>query len=433
VAYTAAILGFLKACASGVAAYKGSLDNDNTAVATNTAAAFQTLATGLLKDLTSESWKNIIKASPTDPLEYAIAILSALECINGFGNPDKGAVLKDTAKSNFETAFAYLKLATPDPLHWSGAASTAYGALITKAQECVRALQAADSDLAGYVKNQANLVLSVRQKYTYTKAGLLGCIPIVWAVYAKALAYYTTEFWYEPELAETAAKTFTIKFQLGLIGAAFTELTGFTLYYVFEELPANTSAMRGKVLSQYDAARGLVPLPHATAAPQAVPTTPGSTVSAFPTLSGAGGNISVTSSRPYPVAGSEGGYGDSTTEHGSGDAPVTEPGQPEAPATPSTAATPSTPFTPAATSTPAFTAPTVSQTTQPTKPATAPGERATANESAPGADVERAGAAESAGGAERAPIEVAAGSPEQAQEASPGAHTPGSTSARSMP
>jgi hypothetical protein len=405
----------VKLTATSVGAWKNyAMDNDVAGMSANTGAIFQLVLQESLKEFGSDAVKGMLDQKPTAYLENAIAMMVLLEMLNGIGKPDKGTVLTDTARPNFDAALANLKLASPDELHWSGKAALAYGELNRKIQECVQAVQSADKQLQGYVKTEAELVFNVRQQFGYTKLGLVGCIPVAWAIYAYNFSCLAAEAWIIPgglPACHFAALEITKKFQIGVIVAALGALATEVGFHV-DNVASNVAAMRAAVPGQYDAAREKVPLPNATAHRQAVPATSGtSSVPAFRSPSGSGGNISVTSPRPYPVATGQEGHADSTKESG----------RPEAPPTPSA------PVTPAATSTQAFTAPafaqaantTVSQPTNPPKQTAAAGRHAAAEESAPGTDVEDAGAAVGAGGAERAPIDVVAVSPEPLQEPSP--------------
>ncbi len=100
-------------------------------------------------------------------------------------------MLTEAAKPNFDAANAYLQLALPDPHRWSGQAADAYAALNKKIQECVKAVQDADKDLQAKVKIEAGMVFDVRQQFSYTKAGLVGCIGVAWGIYFSAFMYYT--------------------------------------------------------------------------------------------------------------------------------------------------------------------------------------------------------------------------------------------------
>jgi hypothetical protein len=405
----------LKAILGATTAWKNSGDGDIAGTSASSVAAFQTLLQEALKEWGTANMKDMLKRKPTAYLENAIALVSVLELVNGFGSPDKAAVLSDIAKPNFEAALANLRLAVPDELRWSGPAALAYAELNNKVQQCVQAVQAADVQFQDYVKTQAGLVLSVRQRFTYTKTALVAAIPIAWTVYlcnyTALLAQPENWFIWGEQIAHEEAMAITNKFQATVILTALGNL-GYWTYDHVHQVGLNATKMQNSVPGQYDAAKKMAPLANTTVRRSAVTTTAGtSTVSAFPTLSRAGSNISGTSARPYPVAGARpypvaGASGDYRV------ASVQDRAQPEA------RATAAIPFTPAATSPPGFTAPAVPQATHSTKPATAPSENAAATESAPATNVETIGTAVGAEGAERAPIEVAAGSPQRAQQPS---------------
>jgi hypothetical protein len=400
------------------------VDGDVVGGSASLIAALQGFAQEALKAWGKASVQAMFTQKPTVFLENIIALVTCLELLNGWGNPDKGGVLSDTDKDghgvgasslNFKLALAELALAIPKEEQWSGPAAEKYVDLNKKMQQCVKAVMAADQRMQSYIDKQARLVLSVRQQFTYTKSTLVLCI--FWAWYK----------WYSnptpiPYMAMTVGQADSLAFQYKVSALALTAIVGEVTAHCIK-VSMNTGEMQREVPQLYDAARTNAAIPTTSTPPRiAVPTTSGTTVSQFPTLSGAAGNISVTSSRPYPVASAKGGSGSISINS------TKEPVQPEAPATPAAS---STSFTPAATSTTAFTAPPVAQAPQtaksstdvsqprsPVKQAAALDEKVTAPGPVPGANVEGAGEAVGAEGTERAPIEVAAIS-DQAQEPSP--------------
>ena len=404
----------LKLTATSTGAWKSyALDGDIAGMSVNVGSIFQLLLQESLKEFGSESFKELLDQKPTAYLENAVAVVTLLEMINGFGKPDKGTVLTDAAKPNFDAALANLQLAAPDELRWSGKAALAFEELNLRIQECVKAVQSADKDLQGYVKAEAELVFNVRQQFGYTKAALAACIPVAWGIYAYALAAASAEnvLWIPPLTPQIIALQTTKRWQIAFIVASLTAL-GVEVGIHIDNVASNAAAMQAAVPGQYDAARVKLPMPNlsnATSSRHAVSTASGgSTVSAFRTPSGAGGSISGAASARHSLAAGPGGYGEVSTERV----------QPEAPATLSS------PATPTAMSAPAFTPPAVPQpvqtaVSQPTshrRDSVAAGEHATAEESAPGVNV--AGAAAGAEGAVRAPIDVTAAAAEQAQDAS---------------
>jgi hypothetical protein len=453
-------IAIAKFCASTPSVYKsGAVDNDIQAMSANIATA----AVGLIQATIAE-WggdigktigsellgelQDVVNAKPTTWLDGAIIAVSALECINGFGNPDKAPFLTGVAAERFDNVLSELELAYPDELRWSGEGAQAYGELNRKIQQCVEKVQATDRELQGYVKKQAEAVLEIRRQFLWTKTALNGFIPIAWAVYARA---YVKNLALAPAKTGLVAGSFaamvwakaealkeTKTFQKRVIAGEFTALMFELMNYIYKEVAGNVTAMRNSVPAHYDDAKKMVSLPQSTAPRQAVPTTTRTSAdSAFPTLSGAGGGASRAPSRPYPVAGGAGVRADVST---------TEPVLPKPRPTSDGPAAPSGPVTPAAASAAAFTAPSVAQGTQttraavdpaqpmdPRKPTAAPGERVTARESVPGASVEGAVAAMDAEAAERAPIEAAANSSGQAQEPTLGQARPATHSAWPTP
>lgn len=421
---SATVLGFLKLCASGVGVVKGVIDDDPSAIAASTVAGFQALLLGALKDFGSDAYKLMLKSNPTDPLEYAIASLTVLECINGFGGPDKGAVLKVAANEFFDGAVLALQLAEPDELRWSGDAANAYGVQIANLKKCVAELQAGDKLLASTIENQALLVVQLRQKYTYTKMGLVASVPIALALYLQVLAASAAAAGFGVDPTRVALLA-AYGFQIPVIIAALTELGYFTGVHIDQDVPDNVRACKAK--DNYRNAKAAVPLLKGSSPThQAMPTGGTSNVSAFRSPSGAG-NFPAAGSRSYPVAGAKaypvaagkGEHGDGVSNEPLQRRPPTMP-ETEAPDTPATPPAAARPFVPAAASMMQTAGQTiqgaVSQATKALQQSGAPGERATAKESAPGAHVAGADAAAGADGAERAPVDAAAVSSERAQE-----------------
>jgi len=392
-----------KAIASGLSAYKSYTDGDTSGAGVGAAAAVQPLLQEALKEFAGESFfsAEVLEQRPTETLELAIAILSILEWINGFGVPEKGKVLTDTAKPNFDSAFANLQLAIPDG-RWTGDAADAYTAIVAAVQTCVLAVQSVDKDLQGFVQSQAGMVSDVRSQFSYTKAGLLGCIPVAWAIYVTALfTNICVHLMPYPAAQQAALKTTTL-FQRGVSLAALGAIITETAIHI-----ANVEIRADSVRTLADRYQeAMDDLPELSPTVSAVTPPPSKPASPSRKLVGAGGDIPVTPPRPYPVAA---GGGDNAAGNGDNEAP----GQPEAPATPAT------PITPAAASTPPSTPPTGPHPTRPTRPVTAQPDRAAAKEPAPGADVEHSGAAAGAEGADRAPIELVAEGLERVREPSP--------------
>ncbi|SOX53768.1 hypothetical protein MAAFP003_2443 [Mycobacterium ahvazicum] len=407
----------LKLTANSAGAWKSyALDGDIAGMSISIGTTFQLVLQEGLKALPGDGIKDMLELKPTLYLENAVALVSLLEWFNGFGKPDKGTVLSDAAKPNFDAALANLKLAAPDDLHWSGKASLAYGQLIHELQECIKAVQSTDKDLQGYLKSEAELVFNVRQQFGYTKAALAACIPVAWAIYFYALAAASAEnvLWIPPLTPQIIALQTTKRWQIAFIVAALGALGVETGIHI-DKVASNAAAMQAAVPAKYDAARGALTMPNpsnAAGAHQAVSAAGGGSIApGFRTPSAVGGTASGAPSGRHAVA---------TGTRARGDLPAREHAQPEAPgAVPSEAAATAPPapaFTSPAVSHPVPTA--VSQPARHRKETGAAAGQATGGESAPGVEVADVGAAAGAAGAERAPIDVESVTAEQAPDAS---------------
>ncbi|CQD13573.1 hypothetical protein BN1232_02708 [Mycobacterium lentiflavum] len=404
----------LKLTANSAGAWKSyALDGDIANMSISVGTTFQLVLQEGLKALPGDSIKDMLELKPTLYLENAVALVSLLEWFNGFGKPDKGTVLTDAAKPNFDAALANLKLAAPDDLHWSGKASLAYGQLIHELQECIKAVQSTDKELQGYVKSEAELVFNVRQQFGYTKAALAACIPVAWAIYFYALAAASAEnvLWIPPLTPQIIALQTTKRWQIAFIVAALGALGVETGIHI-DNVASNAAAMQAAVPAKYDAARGALSMPkpsNAAGTHQAVSAAGGGSIA--PDFRAAGGTISGAPSGRHAVA---------TGTRARGDLAAREHAQPEAPgAVPSQAAATATPapaFTSPAVSHPVPTA--VSQAARHRKETGAAAGQAIGGGSAPGVEVADVGAAAGAAGAERAPIDVAADTAEQTPDTS---------------
>ncbi|MEZ0352429.1 EspA/EspE family type VII secretion system effector [Mycobacterium sp. pR1184] len=401
----------LKLTANSAGAWKSyALDGDIANMSISVGTTFQLVLQEGLKALPGDSIKDMLELKPTLYLENAVALVSLLEWFNGFGKPDKGTVLTDAAKPNFDAALANLKLAAPDELRWSGKASLAYGQLIHELQECIKAVQSTDKDFQSYVKSEAELVFNVRQQFGYTKAALAACIPVAWAIYFYALAAASAEniLWIPPLTPQIVALQTTKRWQIAFIVAALGALGVETGIHI-DKVASNAAAMQAAVPAKYDAARGALTMPNpsnAAGVRHAVPASGGGSIA--PEFRAAGGTIAGTPSGRHSVA---------TDTRAHGDLPAREHALPEAPAAVSSQAA-------AAGTAPAFTSPVVSHpaptaVSRPTSHRKETGAApVTGTESGLGVEVADVGAAAGTAGAERAPIDPAADTAVQAPDAS---------------
>ncbi len=440
-ALTAAIR---KAAASGEGAVKNALDKDYGSAAANAAATLPTLVFAAAAEAKSDGFFNslgdFMKAKPVAYLENAIATIAVLDFLNGLSSPDKGLSLTDGgAGLAFDSAIKSLRLATPNESKWSGPAATAYRDVVKKLQQALAQVKNADAKIQKNVEKQAEMIITLRGQFAYTKIGLMVAMAPALVIYAETYAGRLTFYLAEgipgaPALAQKDALAATRKFQIGVIGVAMASIAGFVAIHS-DAVASNASAAKVFAVSNYDNAAGSLPsLSKSTLTPKdPAPSTSGNPkVSSFQRLSGGNGTSSSTTSYPgaggrgtssgatsYPVAGGRG------TSSGAGSYPVA--GGTGTAAGAGAASTPATPLTPPATAG-TFTTAGTGQAGQGTKPplagaptASAPkragvaGEQVTGEGATLGAHVEGAGAAEGAERAERAPIEVPAASPEHAQ------------------
>ncbi|WAC89315.1 EspA/EspE family type VII secretion system effector [Mycobacterium sp. Aquia_213] len=407
------MLAVAKAIANATTGVKNLGDGDRVGAAASFTAAAQNVLQELVKAWGTETAKSMLKVKPTLVLENAIAMTGLVELVNGWSVPEKGSVLNDASKLNFQLALEKLKTAMPDPQHWSGKAALGYGHVNKEIQACVQEVIAADAQLQVWMQAQSEQVLYTRRAFSYTKTGLVACLPVAWGIYLYTFSSLASNP-FTAAMALNGALTATRVFQYGVSVGALGTLIGFASDHM---ITVSSMSQFDAVAGKYDAARSRLFIPETAPPLQAAPTSTGTTVRSFGSPSGAGGNFPATSSRPYPVAGSKpypvagrtGSYVAGPTNEPV-HAPATPDPRPE-PNTPATPSQPATPFTPAAT-------PAASAMAQPAGQGSQGAGRgvqkkATTEESAPGDDAVGAAAAVGAEGAERAPIEAAAVRPEQ--------------------
>jgi hypothetical protein len=413
-------LAVAKAIANATTGVKNLGDGDRVGAAASFTAAAQNVLQELVKAWGTETAKSMLKLKPTLVLENAIAMTGLVELINGWSVPEKGSVLKDASKLNFQLALEKLKTAMPDSQHWSGKAALGYGHLNSEIQACVLEVMAADAELQEWMLAQSGQVLYTRQAFSYTKTGLVACLPVAWGIYLYMFSTMMSNPITVP-LAQNTALTATRIFQYGVSIGALGTLIGFASNHMVQ---VSSMSKFDSVTAKYDAAHKKLFIPDTTAPQLAAPTSTGSTAPVFRSPTGTG-NFPVTSSRSYPVAGSKP-YPVAGIQRGQGDTSAKEPVHAQAPTTSERSFESETPAAPPTTTGMSGAASllqsagqgsqsvgqaiqgAVSQASNALKQPPVEGKKATAEDPA------GAGAAVGADGAERAPIDAA--SPRRARE-----------------
>ncbi|MEE3064363.1 MAG: EspA/EspE family type VII secretion system effector [Actinomycetota bacterium] len=400
-------------------AYKSSEDNDPAGSAAAGFATFQTVMTEVGRQWAKGELKAFLDKKPTVLLENGIALVSALEFVNGWSTPERASTL-NTSRAFFDSAISKLELAAPDKNRWHGKAAMAYGVTNDRLKDAVRAAMEADKALQNWAKSQSEMVMGIRSQFSYTRTGLTACLFVAYAVYsyvlAQTLAASSVIFPISAALAQEAALSATRTFQKGAVGAALIALVAEASYHM-AEIHSTTDAWESDVQAKYDAALKMVPIFSDTAPQTVAPTTRATTMPTF--HSPRSGEVPVPSSvsspapdrlRGYPVAGGKGGYGGDVTKKPSHAQAPTAPSAPDAPAQPATPV-----MTPAAMSAAGNVVQQVgqglqgaaSQATNAFKQTATPGTKAPDNELTHGEKVDGAGAAVGAEGATRAPVDAA--------------------------
>ncbi len=362
-------------------------------------------------------------------IAWTITIVDLMELTIGFGPPTEGADLK-AGSQQFSALAAQLTSALPKNESWEGSASDAYADLDTALQNLAQSMAALDSQLASLVENQAEWVTHARFIFGILKDVLLAAmiIEMIMTLTVPAPA------------GPIAAKAFAIAVATLGIGVATTCIGTVTYFSV-------TNGQKAEALAnQYaDLASGTTQTGQFAQAK--VTTSEQSTVSSFDAISNSMSGMSALSAIPAPAApaakasnGSEDERSALTAQTSAGGPPAA--GSPETPATPD----PTTPSTPSATmpnvaqlsamsgqasklsgqlSQPANLVSQAAgqlqqmvQSAQQGQGAAAPAEEAVTEEAALAGDAAGAGAGVGTQGAERAPVEAAAGA-ERAQGPGP--------------
>ncbi|WP_156349648.1 MULTISPECIES: EspA/EspE family type VII secretion system effector [unclassified Mycobacterium] len=120
--------------------------------------------------------------TPTAIVDVAMVAISAVDLLNGFWTPDKGASFTGGA-DKYETVFLYLAEAAPDPRDWSGDAAKAYADATAALQALVQTMQDLDKKMQTLVADQGSEVAKAHNAIAVTLLGLVIAQGIALALY----------------------------------------------------------------------------------------------------------------------------------------------------------------------------------------------------------------------------------------------------------
>ncbi|OBF02123.1 hypothetical protein A5730_23960 [Mycobacterium sp. ACS4054] len=120
--------------------------------------------------------------TPTAIVDVAMVAISAVDLLNGFWTPDKGASFTSGA-DKYETVFLYLAEAAPDPRGWSGDAAQAYADATAALQALVQTMQDLDKKMQTLMADQGSEVAKAHNAIAVTLLGLVIAQGIALALY----------------------------------------------------------------------------------------------------------------------------------------------------------------------------------------------------------------------------------------------------------
>lgn len=120
--------------------------------------------------------------TPTAIVDVAMVAISAVDLLNGFWTPDKGASFTSGA-DKYETVFLYLAEAAPDPRDWSGDAAKAYADATAALQALVQTMQDLDKKMQTLMADQGSEVAKAHNAIAVTLLGLVIAQGIALALY----------------------------------------------------------------------------------------------------------------------------------------------------------------------------------------------------------------------------------------------------------
>ncbi|MGD1240067.1 EspA/EspE family type VII secretion system effector [Mycobacterium seoulense] len=120
--------------------------------------------------------------TPTAIIDVAMVAISAVDLLNGFWTPDKGASFTSGA-DKYETVYLYLNEAAPDPRDWSGDAARAYADATAALQALVQTMQDLDKKMQTLMADQGSEVAKAHNCIAMTLLGLVIAQGIALALY----------------------------------------------------------------------------------------------------------------------------------------------------------------------------------------------------------------------------------------------------------
>ncbi len=120
--------------------------------------------------------------TPTAIVDVAMVAISAVDLLNGFWTPDKGASFTSGA-DKYETVYLYLGEAAPDVRDWSGDAATAYADATAALQALVQTMQDLDKKMQTLMAGQGAEVAKAHNCIAVTLLGLVIAQGIALALY----------------------------------------------------------------------------------------------------------------------------------------------------------------------------------------------------------------------------------------------------------
>ncbi|OBH39606.1 hypothetical protein A5692_00540 [Mycobacterium sp. E342] len=120
--------------------------------------------------------------TPTAIIDVAMVAVSAVDLLNGFWTPDKGASFTSGA-DKYETLYLYLNEAVPDSRDWSGDAAKAYADATKALQALVQTMQDLDKKMQTLMADQSSEVAKAHNCIAVTLLGLVIAQGIALALY----------------------------------------------------------------------------------------------------------------------------------------------------------------------------------------------------------------------------------------------------------
>ncbi|KLO34901.1 hypothetical protein AWC17_00815 [Mycobacterium nebraskense] len=120
--------------------------------------------------------------TPTAIVDVAMVAISAVDLLNGFWTPDKGASFTSGA-DKYETVYLYLGEAAPDPRDWNGDAAKAYADATVALQALVQTMQDLDKKMQTLMADQGSEVAKAHNCIAVTLLGLVIAQGIALAMY----------------------------------------------------------------------------------------------------------------------------------------------------------------------------------------------------------------------------------------------------------